>query len=255
VSRLFAEKFEVEIMLYCPSCYELLDDAYEPCQKCGRKAAPFLPNEKDRSDRSQPLPRFASYAELVNPNAKSKKKYLVVAVLAALLLLAREGGFVNGYLFRINADSKTQIPLYGNQYIRSGDRATYTELSKVVDSTFNTKGNRYGLGFQMFGASPLVVDLQEEIQNNLKKQTQISANVEEVALTGLYWLPFFKSGSCKYRVSLQFVGKDSIVYTGVLDGVTDFDSSGICSMRTLKQTLGDEIATRVVKSVDDVIRK
>jgi hypothetical protein len=242
-------------VLACPDCYEPLDNAYEPCRKCGKKNEPSLQTEKDISAQSQPLPQFASYEELTNSKAKSKKKYLFVTALVVLLLLAREGGFINWYLFHFNAKSKTQTPLYGNQYIQSGEAFTYTEMSKNLNSTFTTKGNNYGVGFQMFGGSPLSVDVQEEIQNSLKKQTQITASVEEITLTGFYWLPFFKSGSCKYRVHLQFVGKDSIVYTGVLDGSTEFDFSGVCSMRTLKQTLGDEIATRVVKSVDDVIRK
>lgn len=249
-------KFEAKIMLYCPNCYEPLNNASEPCPKCGNnKIDPSLPNEKDISNQDQQSPHFMSYEELTNPRAKSKKKHLIVVALVALLLLAREGGFINWYLFHFNANSKTQTPLYGSQYIQSGDRFTYTEMSKNLDSTFTTKGHNYGLGFQTSGGSPLVVDVQEEIQNNLKKWTQITASVEEATLTGLYWLPFFKSGNCQYRVRLQFVGKDSIVYTGVLNGVTDFDCSGVCSMRTFNEKLGGEIATRVVKSVDDVIRK
>lgn len=241
-------------MLYCPDCYEPLDNAYEPCPICGKKNEPSLQTEKDISAQFHSLPQFASDEDLTNARAKRKKKYLLVAALVVLLILAREGGFINWYLFHFNAESKTQTPLYGNQYIQSGETSTYTENSKKLNSTFTTKGKKYGAGF-LFGGSPLAVDIRDEIQNSLKKQTQLTASVEEITLNGFYWLPFFKSGSCQYRVHLQFVGKDSIVYTGVLDGITEFDFSGTCSIRTLKQTLGDEIATNIVKSVDGVIRK
>lgn len=241
-------------MLYCPDCYEPIDNADEPCPKCNYKAKPSLLNEKVTSERPGPSPRFAADAEFTGSTAKNKKKYLIVASLVALLLLAREGGFVNWYLFRFNADSETQTLLQGNQYIQSGGTFTYATRSKNVNSAFTTEGRSWGLGFQLLGGSPLAVDLKEEIQNNLNQQTQVRASVEHVELTGLYWLPFIKSGSCKYRVRLQVAGNDSIVYAGVLNGVTDYDFSGLCSVRTLKQTLGSEIARRVVKSVDDVIR-
>ena len=146
-------------MLYCPDCYEPLDNAYEPCRKCGKKNEPSLQNEKGISAQSQTAPQFASYEELTNSKAKSKKKYLFVAALVVLLLLAREGGFINWYFFHFNAKSKTQTPLYGNQYIRSGEKFTYTEMSKNLNSTSTTKWRNWGLGFQMFGGSPLSVDI------------------------------------------------------------------------------------------------
>lgn len=102
---------------------------------------------------------------------------------------------------------------------------------------------------------PAVGGFKGWVEKNLKRQPQLTASVEDVTLTGLYWLPLFKHGSSKYRVHLQVVGKDTLVYTGVLEGVTDFDYSGLCSVRTLKQSLGEQIASKVVKSVDDVIRK
>jgi hypothetical protein len=243
-------------MLYCPHCFEPLDNAYEPCRRCdSNKIDPSLQDGEDVSDQRRPPPRLTLYQDLTDPKFNIKKRRLVAVVLVALLLLGREGGFVNWYFFRSSANSKTQTPLYGEQYVESGDRATHTTMNRDLDFTFTTTGRAYGVGFQLPGGTPLAVDLKDEIQNNLKKQTQVTASVEEVTLTGLYWLPFLKSGSCKYRVRLQFVGKDSIVYTGVLDGVTAFDYAGLCSIRTLKQSLGDEIATRVVKSVDDVIHK
>jgi rRNA maturation protein Nop10 len=241
-------------MFRCPNCHAPLYKLFEVCRQCDNKIDPSLPNEKDISDRYQSSPRFASFAEFTNSKAKSNKKYLLVASLVALLLFVREGGFVNLTLFNFNAKSKTQTSLNGNEHTELGE--AYAETRKDLDSVSTTKNSYFRLGLlPLSDDSPLIVDLKEEIQDKLNKQTQFIASVEEVALTGLYWLPFVKSGSCKYRVRLQFIGKDSIVYTGVLNGVTDFDTSGLCSVRTFKQTVTDEVAAGVVKSVENDVWK
>lgn len=243
-------------MLHCPHCFEPLNDACEPCPTCGTdKSAPPPQIGEGSLDRCQPPPRLTLSTGLTGPRFNVRRRCVVAAAIAALLLLGREGGFVNWYLFRFSADSKTQTPLCGEQFIASGDKFTRTTMSRDLDSTFNDTGRAHGLGFQTSGSSPLVVDLKDEVEKNLKRRPQLTASVEEVTLSGLYWLPLLKSGSCKYRVRLQVEGKDSLVYTGVLEGVTDFDYSGLCSVRTLKQSLGEQIALKVVRSVDGMIRK
>jgi len=243
-------------MLHCPHCFEPLDNACEPCPTCGtHETTPPPPNRKNVLHRRQPPPRLTLYQGLTERRLNVRQRYVVAAAFAALLLLGREAGFVNWHLFRFGADSKTQTPLYGERYVVSGDQATHTRMSRDLDSKFTDTGHAYGVGFQASGGSPLAVDLKDEVEKNLKGRAQLTASVEEITLTGLYWLPLFKHGSSKYRVRLQVVGEDSLVYTGVLEGVTIFNYSGLCSVRTFKQSLGGEIASKVVKSVDGVIRQ
>lgn len=243
-------------MLHCPHCFEPLDDACEPCPACGTDKSALPPQTLEGAlERHQPPPRLTLYQGLTEPRFNVRKRYVAAAVLAALLLLGREGGFVNWYLFSYSAASKTQTPLYGEQYVVSGDRVTYTRNSKDLNSSFTDTGRAYGLGFQTSADSPLVVDLKDAVEKGLKSRTQLTASVEEMTISGLYWLPLFKHGSIKYRVRLQVVGKDSLLYAGVLEGVMVFTYSGLCSVRTLKQSLREQIASKVVKSVDSVIRE
>jgi hypothetical protein len=224
-------------------------DAQEPRQ--GRGGTSPL-HEEGTSEGHQEPPRYDLHEGSTDSSAGRRKKYWVIAALLALLFLAREGGFVNWYLFQFNADSETQTLLHGIRHLQTGD---YTETTNNTNSTYTTRAANWGLGFHLLGGSPLAVDLKEEIQNNLNKQTRVTAVVEEVQLAGPYWLPLLKRGSCKYRVRLQVVGEDSVVYTGVLNGVTNFYVSGVCSIRTFKQTLGAEIAAKAVKSVNNVTRR
>jgi len=224
-------------------------DDHEPRQERG-DTSPL--NEEGTSGRPQPPPRPDWRAGSTDSTARRRKKYWVIAALVVLLFLGREGGFVYWHLFQFNAESETQTLLQGTRHFPTGE---YTETTNNSNSTYTTQAANWGLGFRLLGGTPWAVDLKEEIQNNLNKQTRVTAVVEEVELAGPYWLPLLKRGSCKYRVRLRVVGKDSAVYTGVMNGVTNFYVSGVCSIRKLKQTLGADIASTVVKSVDSVTRR
>jgi hypothetical protein len=241
-------------MLHCPDCNGPLENAFQPCPKCDREAAAALASKIDTSAREadappqpQPSPLFASYGEPDMRKARSRKKFLIVAAVLVLVLLAREGGMVNWYLLNFTANTKISFVLYGHLSIQSADKIIYNEVRKFSEFTATTRGHQYGFDFRLL---PSVEDLQEEIENGLKKEPGVTASVELVELTGAYWLPFSKTGNCIYRVRLQFLGKDSINYSGVLDGETYFELSGVSSVRSLKQAIGAEIAKKVVESLN-----
>lgn len=175
---------------------------------------------------------------------------MTIAAVLALLLLAREGGLFNLYLCGFHANSKTQSLFYGRQSSESGE--TVSELTKNIQHTFNAKGWQSGFDFRMFQGSRFAGDLQDEIQKGLRKEPTVIANLEAIELSGAYWLPLFKTGNCKYRVRLQVVGKDAVVYNGSLDGETELDFLGLCTVRTLKEVLGAEIAKRIIESLEFV---
>lgn len=222
-----------------------LTDAGEPRHERG-DASPL--NEGGTPGGHQPPPGSDWHEGSTDSTAGRRKKYWAIAALVVLLFLAREGGFVYWHLFQFYADSETQTRLHGISHLQTGG---FTETTNNTNSTYNTQSANWGVGFRLLGGSPLAVDLKEEIQNNLNQQARVTAVVEDVQLAGPYWLPLLKNGSCQYRVRLRVVGKDSAVYTGVMNGVTNFYVSGVCSIRKLKQTLGAEIAANAVKSVDN----
>lgn len=161
-----------------------------------------------------------------------KKRALLIAVLLMLFLIAREAGFVNAYFFSFTADTKIQSDFSGSE-------------SKTVITENTSEGTHYGLGVHVPDGS-LFVDLKNDLAKNPKLQTQTSFTIEEVTLTGAYWLPLKKSGTSHYRVRFG---------SGVeIKGTTEFVCSGLAPMRTLKQQLSSEIATKLAKSLEDATR-
>jgi hypothetical protein len=247
-------------MLPCPDCDEPLNNAFLPCPKCANKAA-APPSGTDTPVRPEPLAVFAAYAEqaqLDARQAKRRKKFWTIAAVFAVFLLAREGGLFNLYLCGFTANSKTQTHLYGEQRIYRGQlsqsvaEVTYKQLTSNSDNNFRTSGWQSGGDFRMFQGSRFAGDLQDEIQKGLRKEPTVVANLEALEIDGAYWLPLLKTGNCKYRVRLQVVGKDAVVYSGVLDGETELDFMGLCPIRTLKEILGAEIAKRIIESLNSV---
>lgn len=241
-------------MLHCTICFEPLNNAFGPCPYCAAKANASQAPSDNSADRSESFSGFASYDE-PKPRTWNRKKIFGIAALVFFLILGREGGFLDWHLFRFNMDSRTQVNLSGSQYIQSGNQATFNEYTQNIDTTHHNKGWQQGGEFNWLGASPLVTDLRDEVERNLNKQTQIRASLQEISFTGLYWLPVLKTGNCRYRVHLQFVGKDSRSYSGLLNGETEFSFRGTISTRSLKENLGKEIAARVVTAVDQLIVK
>jgi hypothetical protein len=244
------------MMSYCNKCHKLIYGGDGTCWQCSSRQADSAASEAANPSVLSPSPpQFATPPASPGKGAKRNKRYLIVAILFGLLLLAREGGFLNWYLFRFNTYSQSESSFYGEQYIQSGDRYSYSQFRKNLDHTSTTRSDNSGVAFSAFSESPLMVDLQEEIQKKLDGQTQVTALLEEIEITGDYWQPIFKVGKCKYQVRMKFTGKDSIVYTGNLKGETSFDLTGLCSVRKLKETLGDDIASSIIKAVDSHVRK
>ncbi|HEV7681286.1 MAG TPA: hypothetical protein VGO68_04135 [Pyrinomonadaceae bacterium] len=202
--------------------------------------------------QSQPLPLFASYEEQEARTARKRKKFLTIVAVLALVLIAREGGLFNLYVCGYTARSKTHAVLQGNGLTEADNAATYSQQTRDIQSTYVTEGRQAGFDFSMFSGKPPGIDLQDEIQKRLRQEPTIIAKLEAVDLSGRYWMPLVKNGNCKFRVRLQIVGKDAIVYTGTMDGATDFDFSGLCPVRTLKELLAAEIAQRIIELCDSL---
>jgi hypothetical protein len=239
-------------MLHCSTCNGPLENAFQSCPKCEPKAAAALASKTDTSSQSQPLPLFASYEEPEVRTAGRRKKFFTIVAVLVLVLVAREAGLFNLYLCGYSASSKTHAVFQGNGLTEADDAATYSQQTREFQSTYDTKGRQYGFDFSVFSGKPPAVDLQDEIQKCLRQESTIVASVEAVDLSGSYWTPLVKNGHCKFRVRLQIVGKDAIVYTGTMEGETDFDFSGFCPVRTLKELLAAEIAQRIIASRDSL---
>jgi hypothetical protein len=196
-------------------------------------------------------PSFASFEELVPQDKKGKKELWLVLSIIAFIFLVREAGFINWYFYGFEANSQTHLSLNEPEYHLTDEISL--NPSKITDTEATTKGKYYGVALPLFSRPSLTVDLAEGIQENLKHEKYLKVQVERIELNGLYWLPFYKSGTCLYQIHFQIIGKDSTLYNGEITGKTSFSVSGICSIRTLKEALGKEVANRAIKTVSDTI--
>jgi hypothetical protein len=204
---------------------------------------------------SQPLrpdatvPSFGSYDELIPRTVRVPRKVWFAAAILVFVILCREGGIFDYYLYSFAADTHAHVFLNENGFHSESERLTKTDHTR--DAITNTTAKQWGISPPGSQLPALSTDLTKEIEQQLNKETQLSVQVKSVELAGLYWLPLYKSGTCAYRIYIQAVDQDSIAYTGELTGKTDFTFSGVCSVRNLKLAVADEIASRTRQAVKD----
>lgn len=124
-----------------------------------------------------------------------------------------------------------------------------------ADSIATTTSKNWGISLPGFRLPALSADLTKEVEQQLKKEAQLSVQIKSVELSGGYWLPLYKSGTCSYHIYIQAVDQDSNAYTGELTGKTDFTFSGFSSERNLKLAVAGEIASRTRQLVKDTLNK
>jgi hypothetical protein len=246
---------EDKIMWICPKCNQRLGDGYELCWRCLTKRSTLASLTEDESKDGQPTaPPFASLGALNKRQTKSRKKLWIIVSLVVVMLAAREGGFVNWYCYAFDSNSKMLIHLDSSYYIYQGDKVNYTEAYKNTNYTGSSADKSYGVSFNLSGESNIFSDLKEQLQADLQGNQQLSAYVDDIEISGLYWLPLYKGGQCKYQLRVRAVGANSIIYTGNITGETDFSVTGACSIRMLKEILSKKIAEQVIKSVSNNIK-
>jgi hypothetical protein len=183
-----------------------------------------------------------------------KRKYSVICGLIVALVVGREFGMVDAGWAHFDLLSKTETKFSGNGKTQIDDQISLSQKTGTNTATVTTAGSFYKVGLWLNSDRLGALDLQNAIQGNLSNHPLITAVVKEFTLSGPYWLPLYKSGSCRYCIQVQFAGKDLLEYSGELTGATDFSFVGLSSVRNLKQKLVEEIAKEVVKTVEGMAR-
>jgi hypothetical protein len=244
-------------MWICSRCKKSLDDGYKFCWKCGvPKPAPSLPDEVRPSGHPDYALRFDTIENLMGEGRGKTKKILLAVAIFAIVLVAREMRLVNWYSYTFNSNHKVLVQMSGSnlRYTDGGERATYTESSKRSDYTGRSEDKASGVAFNTSGKARLADDFKELLQAELKNQERVSVYVTKVELDGMYMLPFYKSGHCKYQLHVQGVEADSITYSGNILGEVDFNITGSCSVRTVREILGKKIAEQAIEAVNNALK-
>lgn len=244
-------------MWICNRCKKSLDDGYKFCWKCGvPKPAPGLPDEVRPGGHRDHAPRFDTIENLVGEGRGKTKKILLAVAIFAVVLIAREMRLVNWYSYTFNSSHKALVQMSGSNeiYTDIGERASYTISNRRSDYTGRSEDKASGVAFNTSGKARLADDFKELLQAELKNQERVSVDVTNVELDGMYMLPFYKSGQCKYQLHLQGVEANSITYSGNILGEIDFNITGSCSVRTVREILGKKIAEQAIEAVNNALK-
>ena len=243
-------------MFYCPHCHQSVFSANGSCREHGESEGDARPNLDENAGSGPATPRFASLADLDEPRFswRWQRKYSVICGLILAFFVGRELGIVDAGWAHFNLGSKTEIQFSGEGRTQTENQISVNHRSGTKTTTWTTDGSFYGVGLWLRSDHLGTGDLRTALQGKLGNHPSVTATVKEFTLSGPYWLPVYKSGSCRYRVQVQFVGKDLLNYSGELTGVTDFSLVGLSSVRELKQKLAEEIAKEVVKTVEGMAR-
>lgn len=249
-------EIEAEVMFYCPNCHQSLFTANGSCLDHGEREIDLQPTVDPANEPDATFPRFSSLDELTDRTSRWrwKRQYTVICALIFAFAFGRELGMVDVYWAHNNIVSTTETKFSGTGQIVSGDRGSISYRNGTNNTTWTSKGSFSGFNLGFVPRDLGTIDVRKVIQSKLGDQYSITASVEELTLNGPYWLPFYKSGTCRYRVRIQFTGNDQLDYTGELNGVTDFSFVGISSVRTLKQKLAEEISKETIKTVQGMVQ-
>jgi len=178
------------------------------------------------------------------------KKKILFAILALLLLtILREGGFVNLHYTHSKFNDKMQINLYSEFYEYEGEQQQLTAEQKNGDYESDVSDNSWKSGFHTTAPENIFTDFKEHLQENFKGNEGVSVKIQEIELSGLYWLPIYKSGSCTYQFYVEVVSRKSAVYRGTAQGKIVFSVSGISSVSEVKEKLSKHLAKLVIENI------
>lgn len=177
-----------------------------------------------------------------------KKIWLVILALIILSVL-RESGCVNLNYSVSKFNDQMQINLYSEFYEYKGEKQQSSAERKNGNYETNLTDNSWNLGFHTTAQTNIFTDFEEQLQKNLADNEQVKVEIQEVELSGLCWLPLYKSGSCKYQFYVEVVGEKSRFYRGTARGKIDFSVSGISSVTEVKEKLSKQIAKIAIENV------
>lgn len=182
-----------------------------------------------------------------------KKIWLVILALAILSVL-RESGCVNLHYSNSKFKDQMQTNLYSKFYEYKGEKQQLTTERKTSNYETNLTDNSWNLGFHTTSQTNIFTDFEEQLKKNFEHNERFNVEIQEVELSGLYWFPLYKAGSCKYQFYVESVGGKLIIYRGTAQGKIDFSVAGISSASEVKEKLSKQIAKIVIENVEKEIK-
>lgn len=201
-------------------------------------------------------------------NGRRKKLLWLLLALAALTLL-RETGQVRLQWYRAHYEGVHEAHKQ-LAYSRATGGGTQV-MNKTATANNDTKDDEWGRGFGFSLGSPVAAAeqlpavtlavgkeesyltrvLRDELSRAFRDRPAVQILISRAELSGAYWVPFFKRGTCSYSLALKEEGP-SFVKTRTLAGDIEFNVGGFCSVRELKAELAQKIARQAASPSSDI---
>lgn len=175
-----------------------------------------------------------------------KKKLVFVLVAFSILIAARESGYVDVHLTKVNYLSESKANLTKRFYEQNGEK----KEERIDGSSTTTKSIADEYPFKAsYSTNPeanIFSSFETQVKGNLGNEKTVQVNLKELRLGGLYWLPLYKTGTCDYSAWIKTIGDDGRVYQGQLDGEIEFTMLGTSSIAAMKSVVGEKVAKFIV---------
>jgi hypothetical protein len=208
-------------------------------------------------------------AALVNADRDMKsrrKKILWLTFALACMALLRETGYLQVQSYRAHYEGRH---LANKQLVYTRASGGQNVTASNADTTTDTNDDDHGwaLGINSTVREPEKSEsvtlafgkdetyftraLEEELTRTFKDKPSLQILISRLELSGAYWVPFFKQGTCSYGLALKEEGA-SLLKTRNLSGDIHFNMDGFCSVRDLEAELAKKIAKQAASPASDI---
>jgi hypothetical protein len=159
------------------------------------------------------------------PKRRSRKWPWIVLGLLALLPVLRETGLVNLDLYQFSSTENTESSYQSVTFAGFGGHATEAADVKAKNQTV---------------AAQAAADALRDMHPSA------SVDLERLDMSGLYWLPLYKQGTCDFAASYHRHG----AVHGQVHGHIDCTVTGVCSAYTYRQIIGRLVAKEIAREIN-----
>jgi len=142
--------------------------------------------------------------------------------------------------------------LFYTEYAKPGVGLQRDETSS--DHTTNKQVSFYEYGFQSTPAIGALIDLEDLMKDSLEKCPDAQVRVRNIRCSGLFSMPLFKEGECKYSLEVQGVGSSGRAYSGTMAGRIDISITGLTSSAKAKDLIAEETAKLLFSDISKELK-
>lgn len=168
----------------------------------------------------------------------------IAACILTLLVLAREAGVISLTIYRSNI----------RRHMEFSSNQSYSLDSYASQNAQNLSLEKVSLPTSLSYVEEAIAVRLRALEDRVgaKYEAQLSVSELQVNLSGLYWVPLYKTASVTFEAtwSLQVAGPGlTLDVEEKIHGDATAKVSGLCSVRTFQEIVGSELGEALSKRI------